>query len=79
MEEVSQTQEVNQTQEAKEGVKVVGTKAWNRTHAAISELHDKVKDIEVVKPGGKLIGKAAATLAKPFTNFVNGVKEGWKE
>ena len=64
MEEVSQTQEVNQTQEAKEGVKVVG---------------NKVKDIKIVKPGGKLVGKAAATLAKPFTNFVNGVKEGWKE
>lgn len=72
-------EEVKEVQEAKEGVTVVGTKAWNRTHAAISELHDKVKDIKVVKPGGKLVGKAAATLAKPFTNFVKGVKEGWKE
>lgn len=65
--------------QAEEGVKVVGTKSWNRTHKAVGELYDKVKDLEVVKPGGKLVGKVAATLAKPFTSFVNGVKEGWKE
>jgi ribosomal protein L6P/L9E len=75
MEEVGKVE----VEEAKEGVKVVGTKAWNRTHAAISELHDKVKDIKVTKPGGKLVGKIAATLARPITNFVSGVKEGWKE
>ena len=68
-----------EVQPAEEGVEVVGTKSWNRTHKAVGELYDKVKDIEVVKPGGKLIGKIAATLAKPFTSFVNGVKEGWKE
>lgn len=71
--------EATEVRQAEEGVEVVGTKSWNRTYKACGELYDKVKDINVVQPGGKLIGKAAATLAKPLTNFVKGVKEGWKE
>ena len=65
--------------QAEEGVEVVGTKSWNRTYKACGELYDKVKDIKVTKHSGKLIGKVAATLVKPITSFVGGVKEGWKE
>lgn len=67
-----------EVEETKEGAKVVGTKAWNRTHAAVNELHDKIKDIEVVKPSGKLVGKVAAFITKPVADFINGVKDGYK-
>jgi hypothetical protein len=73
------SEEATRVEEVKEGVEVVGTKSWNRTYKACGELYDKVKDIKVTKPSGKLIGKVAATLVKPITSFVGGVKEGWKE
>jgi len=67
-----------EVEQAEESVDVVGTKSWNRAHKACGELYDKVKHIEVVKPGGKLVGKVAALITKPVTNFISGVKVGYK-
>ena len=75
MEEATRVEEV---QQAEESVEVVGTKSWNRTYKACGELYDKVKDIKVVKPAGKLTGKVAALITKPVTSFINGVKDGYK-
>lgn len=72
------SEEATRVEEVKEGVEVVGTKSWNRTYKACGELYDKVKDIKVVKPAGKLTGKVAALITKPVTNFINGVKDGYK-
>lgn len=78
MEEVSQTQEAKVEEKKDNRIVVVGTKAWNSTYKGISSLHERVKDIHIVEPTGKVTGKLAGAIAKPFITFAKAVKDGYK-